>query len=101
MPGDRLYGLDALGWLQFEQLCMRLLELECAVPAGEWSEDRAGLHMLSTDRDLPLTDGPALQGPVCVTPVWMPGMADRCTIDFGDLWRAALARRPGLLRDWT
>ena len=42
------YALDQLGWLQFEQLCARLLEREAGIPQGDWvgSADRCR-HVLS------------------------------------------------------
>lgn len=42
------YALDRLGWLQFEQLCARLLEREARIPQADWmgSADRCR-HVLS------------------------------------------------------
>ncbi len=96
VAGDRLYGLDALGWLQFEQLCMRLLELECAIPAGAWHEDPAGVRGLSTRRDLSMTDGPTLHGPVRVAPVWVTGVGEPDGLGFDGWWEQVIGRRPDL-----
>ena len=33
------YALDRLGWLQFQQLCAHVLELDAGVPLGAWEGD--------------------------------------------------------------
>jgi hypothetical protein len=71
------YVLDRLGWLQFEQLCTRLVELECGVSYQAW----AG----AADRcRFALSDGPigpplaayGLPAPVLMHCAWIRPQAD-------------------------
>jgi hypothetical protein len=69
------YNLDRLGWLQFEQLCSLLLELEGGVAQGAWtgSADRCRFVLSGTSLGPPLL-GYELPEPVLVQCAWMrPG----------------------------
>ena len=39
------YALDRLGWLQFQQLCAHVLELEAGVPPDAWQGDADGTRI--------------------------------------------------------
>jgi hypothetical protein len=89
------YALDQLGWLQFEQLCSRLLELDCGVPAHAWAgaADRCRHVLCGGSIGTPLLPY-ELPGPVLVHCAWIrpgvgvrvPDMAARLAIDhFEDL----------------
>jgi hypothetical protein len=76
------YALEELGWLQFQQLCDLVLELECAVEPANWrgEADRARMADLAGGLVLP-SIGLAVGGPVRVHAVWAArGSA---------IWRAA------------
>ncbi len=69
------YNLDRLGWLQFEQLCSLLLELEGGVAPGAWkgSADRCRCVLSGTSLAPPLL-GYELHEPVLVQCAWLrPG----------------------------
>ena len=69
------YNLDRLGWLQFEQLCSLLLELEGGVAPEAWtgSADRCRFVLSGTSLGPPLL-GYELPEPVLVQCAWMrPG----------------------------
>ena len=69
------YSLDRLGWLQFEQLCTRLLELEGSVPGAAWAgaSDRCRAALIGAPLGPPLLTC-AMPGPVLVHCAWIaPG----------------------------
>ncbi len=69
------YALDNLGWLQFEQLCTELFELEGGIGRNDWTGAADGCRFVLTDRPLgrPLLDY-ELPGPVLVQCAWLrPG----------------------------
>lgn len=73
------YALDRLGWLQFEQLCSRLLELDTGVPRHAWAGAADGCRHVLCGASL----GPpllpfSLPGPVLVQCAWIrPGEGTR------------------------
>jgi hypothetical protein len=69
------YALDRLGWLQFEQLCSRLLELDSGVPAHAWAggADQCRHVLCGASLGPPLLRY-ELPGPVLVHSAWIrPG----------------------------
>ena len=66
------YALDQLGWLQFEQLCARLLEREAGIPQGDWvgSADRRRYALSETALGPPLLKF-ELPAPVLVQCAWI------------------------------
>ncbi|HEY2438622.1 MAG TPA: hypothetical protein VGI07_00255 [Solirubrobacteraceae bacterium] len=66
------YDLDRLGWLQFQQLCARLLDLDCAVPHRAWTgdADRWRFVRVETGVGPPLLPYP-LPGPVLIQAAWV------------------------------
>jgi hypothetical protein len=69
------YSLDRLGWLQFEQLCTRLLELEGSVPGAAWAgaSDRCRAALIDAPLGPPLLTY-AMPGPVLAHCAWVaPG----------------------------
>jgi len=66
------YALNRLGWLQFEQLCTRVAELEGAVAPGTWTggADECRFAVSETPIGPPLTDY-ELPGPVLVQCAWI------------------------------
>lgn len=46
------YALDQLGWLQFQQLCAHVLELDAGVPPGAWEGDADGTRTVVLDSGL-------------------------------------------------
>lgn len=72
------YDLDRLGWLQFQQLCAHVLELEAGVAPDAWrgDADRTRTAILDCGLGLPLLAAP-LPERVLVHCVWLaPGSAD-------------------------
>jgi hypothetical protein len=64
--GDASYRLDELGWLQFQELCAAVVEIETGVPESSWtgSADRS--------RDVLLTRSAFdLPAPVLASVVWL------------------------------
>lgn len=75
------YALDRLGWLQFEQLCTRLLELESDVPPASWAggSDRCRLAVSDGPIGPPLI-AYQLPGPVLLHCAWIrPGSGANAT----------------------
>lgn len=73
------YSLDQLGWLQFEQLCSRLLELEGGVPHHAWAggSDRCRFALSGTPLGPPLL-AYELSEPVLLQCAWIgPGSNTR------------------------
>jgi hypothetical protein len=69
------YALDRLGWLQFQQLCAHVLELDAGVPPDAWQGDADRTRTATLDVGLgpPLLDAP-LRDRVLVHCVWLaPG----------------------------
>ena len=66
------YALDRLGWLQFEQLCTRVAELDGGVPSGAWSggADRCRFALCPTAIGSPLTSH-RLSDPVLLQCAWI------------------------------
>lgn len=66
------YALDRLGWLQFEQLCARLLELEAGIPRLAWAggADRCRRVLSGEPVGRPLIDA-SLPPPVLVQCAWI------------------------------
>lgn len=46
------YDLDRLGWLQFQQLCAHVLELDAGGPPGAWEGDGDECRLVVTDAGL-------------------------------------------------
>jgi hypothetical protein len=70
------YALDRLGWLQFQQLCTRLLELDADLAQTDWDgeADRWRVAWRAGDLGAPLL-GFELPGPVLVECSWVrPGV---------------------------
>jgi hypothetical protein len=67
------YDLDRLGWLQFQQLCTHVLELEAGVPPDAWQGDADGTRIATLDCGLgpPLLAEP-LRDRVLVHCRWLP-----------------------------
>ena len=89
------YALDRLGWLQFQQLCAHVLELEGDVPAGAWEGDADQCRSAVADGGL---GPPLLQEPmrdwVLVQCAWLrPGSMAPVTMA---LERLALEHRDEL-----
>jgi hypothetical protein len=55
------YDLDRLGWLQFQQLCTHVLELDADVPPGAWEGDADECRFVVADAGL---GPPLLQAPI-------------------------------------
>jgi Mrp family chromosome partitioning ATPase len=69
------YALDRLGWLQFQQLCAHVLELDAGVAPGEWEGDADQCRFVLTDEGVaaPLLQT-AMHGRVLVQCAWLrPG----------------------------
>ncbi|HZU40925.1 MAG TPA: hypothetical protein VE992_07720 [Solirubrobacteraceae bacterium] len=72
------YALDALGWLQFERLCARVLAAESGDPtlsaAMRWHghADRGRVSEVEESLALP-TARRRIRGPLAVAIVWVPG----------------------------
>jgi hypothetical protein len=66
------YDLDRLGWLQFQQLCAHVLELEAGVAPAEWQGDADATRTVILESGLgpPLVATP-LRGRVLVHCVWL------------------------------
>ncbi len=66
------YSLDRLGWLQFEQLCTQLLELEGGLPRTAWtgSSDRCRSALSDAPVGPPLL-AYAMPGPVLLHCAWV------------------------------
>jgi hypothetical protein len=72
------YNLDRLGWLQFQQLCAHVLELEAGVPPGAWQgdADRTRTAILECGLGPPLVEAP-LRDRILAHCMWLaPGSAD-------------------------
>ncbi len=71
------YALDKLGWLQFEQLCSELLELEGGIAHNDWngSADRCRYAVSGSPLGAPLL-AYELPAPVLVQCAWMRGERD-------------------------
>ena len=66
------YAFDRLGFLQFEQLCANLLELEAGIPAGAWAGEADGCRTVMSGGPLGPPLLPALApGPVLVQCAWI------------------------------
>lgn len=69
------YALDRLGWLQFQQLCTHVLELDAGVPMGAWQGDADECRFAVADFGLgpPLLE-PPMREPVLIQCAWLrPG----------------------------
>jgi hypothetical protein len=69
------YALDQLGWLQFQQLCTHVLELDAGVAPGMWEGDADQCRFVVTDAGLgpPLVTAP-MRDWVLVQCAWLrPG----------------------------
>jgi len=69
------YDLDRLGWLQFQQLCTHVLELDAGVAPGAWDGDADQCRFVVADAGLgpPLLDTP-IRDWVLVQCAWLrPG----------------------------
>jgi hypothetical protein len=73
------YDLDRLGWLQFQQLCTRLLELDAGVPGSNWTGDADRWRFTRRDEELrPPPLAYPLPGPVLIQTAWVtPGIGTR------------------------
>jgi uncharacterized protein (DUF1778 family) len=69
------YALHRLGWLQFQQLCTRLLELDAGVPAEAWTGAADSCRFVRREDGLgPPLLGYELPGPVVIQCAWIrPG----------------------------
>jgi hypothetical protein len=67
------YAFEELGWLQFQQLCDALLELEAGVKPSGWEGEADRIRRVEVERDLAL---PSLdltfRRPVQIAAVWEP-----------------------------
>jgi hypothetical protein len=65
------YALEELGWLQFQQLCDLVLELEAQVAPSEWSGEADRTRRVELAHDLALPSlGLIVTGPVRVQAAW-------------------------------
>ena len=66
------YDLDRLGWLQFQQLCAHVLELDADVAPGSWEGDADHCRFAVADAGLgpPLLQAP-MRGRVLVQCAWL------------------------------
>jgi hypothetical protein len=90
------YVLDRLGWLQFQELCTRLLQLDVGLPASAWegAADESRFALVESGlNSLPL--GPELPGPALVQCTWLrPGTVGPVTSAVERLtWEAPEALR--------
>jgi hypothetical protein len=87
-----VYAFDRLGFLQFEQLCEALLELEGGIEAGAWlgEADRCRSVLSGTPLEPPLADS-VLAAPVLLQCAWVRS-GERA--DLLDAVRVLVARRP-------
>ena len=70
---DVPYALGELGWLQFQQLCDAVLELEAGVEPRAWSGEADRTRRVDVEHDLALPSlDLKLRGPVQVAAVWEP-----------------------------
>jgi hypothetical protein len=69
------YALELLGWLQFQQLCAQVLELDADVPQGAWEGDADDCRFVRVESGLgPSLLGSKLPGPTLVQCMWIrPG----------------------------
>lgn len=71
------YRFDELGWLQFERLCLQLLQLSSGVSSGEWHSLASGSALVLPDGGSVPGDGRTLPGPTVVLIAWIrPGETD-------------------------
>jgi hypothetical protein len=76
------YALDRLGWLQFQQLCAHVLELDAGVPAGMWEGDADQCRFVTSEDGVgpPLLSA-AMGGRVLVQCAWLrPGAIAPLTV---------------------
>jgi hypothetical protein len=81
------HDLDRLGWLQFQQLCAHVLELDAGVPQTEWQGDADGTRTVVLDSGLgpPLVAAP-LRDRVLVHCAWLrPGSMSPLAAALGHL----------------
>jgi hypothetical protein len=65
------YALEDLGWLQFQQLCDLVLELEAQVPRSAWEGETDRRRRVELENGVALaTLGLAVRGPVHVDAIW-------------------------------
>jgi hypothetical protein len=65
------YALEDLGWLQFQQLCDLVLELEAQVPRSAWDGETDRTRQVELDNGVTLAAlGLAVRGPVRVDAIW-------------------------------
>ncbi len=66
------YALDRLGWLQFQQLCAHVLELDAGVPPSEWQGDADLCRFAVAESGVgaPLLEVP-MRGRVLVQCAWL------------------------------
>jgi len=64
-------ALSGLGWLQFEQLCARVLELEAGIAPSAWDGDADRHRGFVHDQAITL-QGTQLTPPVIVRCLWLP-----------------------------
>jgi hypothetical protein len=68
------YRLDELGWLQFERLCVRVLEAESGLTELRWSGSADRWRTAQCDRAVLLPGALTLEPPVTCAAVWLrPG----------------------------
>jgi conflict system STAND superfamily ATPase len=65
------YRFDDLGWLQFESLCLTLLDTLSGVDAGDWHRSGSVTALLAPDGIAPPGQSAALTGPTLVLVVWI------------------------------
>lgn len=72
------YSLDQLGWLQFQQLCTQLLELEGGLPGSAWAggSDRCRSALSDAPLGPPLLRY-AIPGPVVLQCAWVSPESER------------------------
>jgi hypothetical protein len=87
-----VYAFDRLGFLQFEQLCEALLELEGGIPAGAWvgEADRCRSVLSGAPLEPPLADS-VLAAPVLLQCAWVRSGDRR---ELLEAVRALVALRP-------
>jgi hypothetical protein len=91
-------ALDKLGWRQFQDLCVAVLELEAGVGAGAWAvEEDRGWHV-RVETALPSAPPGPLPGPCHVQALWI---ADRPDQRRAHLLEAKLWDLRHRLEDWT
>jgi conflict system STAND superfamily ATPase len=65
------YALEDLGWLQFQQLCDLVLELEAQVPRSAWNGETDRRRRVELEHGVAIpTLGLTMPGPIAINAIW-------------------------------